>query len=174
MAISKYCLAIIASMTLMLGQVASATAQVLSPDAVTSISPTTPLETTPTAETDPESKDGAWSKMSMPKMSLPKLSMPKLSMPSWPKNEDGIAMSPFTPITEGMSAGARKISAGTKKAWNGTKGLFSFGGEKKEQPQSTYVAEKPRTSLWDKLKGQPEEPQVPETMVEWMSQPRPK
>ena len=50
---------------------------------------------------------------------MPKITMPKIEMPKMPAD-------PLAPV----KASARKVSDGTKKAWEGTKELFTFGGDK--------------------------------------------
>jgi hypothetical protein len=54
--------------------------------------------------------------LTMPKVTMPKLTMPKIEMPKMPED-------PLMPF----KAGARKVSDGTKKAWEGTKEIFTFG-----------------------------------------------
>lgn len=107
-------------------------------------------------------------KVTMPKITMPKLSMPKLALPKWPTNSDGIAASPFAPI----SAGANKVTEGTKKAWEGTKEMFSFGGD--DAAPKTRAPGQPQAepSLWQRLTGKQPEPTGPQTVGEWMSQPR--
>lgn len=92
--------------------------------------PVEPAATTPTG----------W--LSMPKITMPKLTMPKIEMPKLPSD-------PLAPF----KAGARKVSDGAKKAWEGTREMFSFGGEK------TAAAKKPTA-------------EQPQTVAEFMAQPR--
>ncbi len=161
MAIARFRLGFVVGLALFTHGAMSLHAQVLSPDTVAAES------TAVSSETAAENEGGFWSGVKMPKITMPKVSMPKISMPSWPKNEDGIAKSPFSPISSGMS----KISSGTKKAWQGTKEIFTFGGDEKNQ-QVTRRAESDRVSVWDRLRGKPPEPDGPQTVAEWMSQPR--
>lgn len=171
MAISRTSWIVVASLSVIFCCAVCVEAQVLSPEAVAE-TPTYPLPASAAEASDAapaEEGRSFW-----PKMSMPKVTMPKLSMPSWPKNEDGISKSPFTPISEGVSSGMKAISNGTKKAWQGTKNMFSFGGEEKSVVQATPVATSSteRRSLWDRLKGEEPEPDGPQTVAEWMSQPR--
>ena len=118
------------------------------------IGPTTAV--TPTTETSPF----GW--LPMPKITMPKLTMPKVEMPKLPENA-------FGPMKE--SAG--KVMSGTKKAWQGTKELFSFGsGSSKDTNPRVASREKP--SAWSQLFKGPEEPQPPRTIGEFMSGERPK
>lgn len=160
MMISKPCVALIALVAAwVVSSCSQCVAQILTPEAVASASP----DPAPAASTKPE-KERFWSGLTMSK-----LTMPKISMPSWPKDEEGLPKSPFTPISAGMS----KISAGTKKAWEGTKKMFSFGGKEDSQvQQASYDASSKELSFWDKLRGAEPEPDGPRTMAEWMSQPR--
>jgi hypothetical protein len=109
---------------------------------------------TPTAE--PAS--GAWGWLKKPSLTMPKLSFPK--MPS----------DPLAPV----KTSARKVGDGAKKAWEGTKEIFTLGGSKKNEQSAARVAtagEAP--SVWDRMfGGGEEEHQGPETVGEWMSQPR--
>ena len=171
MTISKFCLALIACPVLALLLVAESPAQVLSPDAVA----TSPVDsgvvgTDKTAQA--AESDGFWSAIKMPKVTMPKISMPKVSFPSWPKDENGIAKSPFQPITAGMKSGVSKISSGTKKAWEGTKELFTFGGDEKASAAASSQQPSERVSVWDRIRGKEPEPAGPQTVAEWMSQPR--
>lgn len=110
----------------------------------------------------------SWPTIPMPTITMPKLSMPKVSWPKWPTNADGIAVSPFAPI----SAGASKVSAGTKKAWEGTKEIFGFGThEEMTQPHPPTAAQQ-QPSFWQRLTRQEPQPTGPQTVAEWMSQPR--
>jgi hypothetical protein len=71
-----------------------------------------------------------------------------------------------------VKASARKVSDGTKRAWEGTKELFTFG-QKPEQPAARVASlpqEKP--SIWKRMFGGAEEPQQPQSVAEWMAQPR--
>ena len=107
-------------------------------------------------------------KLTMPKPSLPKLSMPKLSLPKWPANADGSSVSPLAPVT----AGANKVSTGAKKAWEGTKEMFSFGAKDEITQPRMPAASQPQPSFWQRLTGREPEPSGPQTVAEWMSQPR--
>lgn len=162
MAIARHRLTLFAALAIVACSLSELRAQVLSPEAVAG-------ESAVQDPADPVAEDsgGFWSGVKMPKITMPNISMPKVSMPSWPKNEDGIAKSPFSPISSGMS----KISSGTKKAWQGTKEMFTIGGDEKTRAAAAR-SEKPRNSVWDRLRGKPEPPDGPQTVAEWMSQPR--
>jgi hypothetical protein len=116
---------------------------------------TTPSATdiTPTAE-EPSSSPWGWIKK-------PKISMPKISFPKMPAD-------PFAPV----KSSARKVSEGTKRAWEGTKEIFSFGGSK-EQPAARTAAATEAPSMWQRMfGGKKEEPEGPKTVAEWMAQKR--
>jgi hypothetical protein len=123
------------------------------------------------AETESED-DGfmpaSWPSIPLPTITMPKLTMPKLSMPKWPTHPDGTYYSPWTPIT----AGASKISAGTKKVWEGTKEMFSFGAKDEVSQPRLPAAAQAQPSFWQRMTGHEPEPTGPQTVAEWMSQPR--
>ncbi len=89
---------------------------------------------------------------------LPKITMPKLTLPS------------LGAITAPMKAGARKITAGTKKAWEGTKEIFSVG--KKKPATRSRQPQQPKKSFWKRLLVREPGYKVPQTVGEFMSQPR--
>jgi hypothetical protein len=94
-------------------------------------------------------------------LQMPKVTMPKISMPKMPENA-------FAPV----KASAKKVSDGTKKAWEGTKEIFTFGG-KAEKP-TPEAAAPPKEPLWKRMFGGEEkkEPEGPQTVAERMAQPR--
>ncbi|MEM8944514.1 MAG: hypothetical protein AAGD11_04960 [Planctomycetota bacterium] len=96
----------------------------------------------------------------MPKITMPKVTMPKLTMP----NMDS--------VTAPIKSGFGKVSAGSKKAWEGAKEMLTFGdkGANKETVNRATAPKQP--SLWQKLTTRKTEPQVPQTVGEFMSQPR--
>jgi len=110
----------------------------------------------------------SWPSIPLPTITMPKLTMPKVSMPTWPTHPDGTYYSPFAPIT----AGASKISAGTKKVWEGTKEMFGFGASEETTQPSLPAAANAQPSFWQRMTGQEPEPTGPQTVAEWMSQPR--
>lgn len=106
------------------------------------------------AESAEAKEDVKW--VSWPKVTMPKVTMPKLRVPDMGKL--------FSPV----SSGFEKVTAGSKKAWEGTKEMFSFAS-KDEVPSKPY---EPRQSLWQKLTTKNSEPTGPQTVGEFMSQPR--
>jgi hypothetical protein len=100
-----------------------------------------------------------WSWLKMPKITMPKIEMPK--MPA----------DPFAPV----KASARKVGEGTRKAWEGTKELFTFGGSKTAEQPTERVASRPdQPSVWSRMFGGAEkEPEGPQTVADFMRQPRP-
>jgi len=97
-------------------------------------------------------------KLTMPKLTLPKLTMPKLTMPS------------MASVTAPMKSGFSKVSSGTKKAWEGTKEMLTFGQNKSAPRAQTATTQK--TSFWQRLIARPAEPRGPQTVGEFMKQPR--
>jgi hypothetical protein len=95
-------------------------------------------------------------------LQMPKVTMPKITMPKMPENA-------FAPV----KASAKKVSDGTKKAWEGTKEIFTLGGDKPAKPAASSAAE-PKEPFWKRMFGGEEkkEPEGPQTVAEWMSQPR--
>ena len=108
-------------------------------------------------------------KISFPEIKPPTLSMPKVPMP-WSKNgEDEDKTSPFEPI----ESGARKVSDGTRQAWNGFKGLFKSKPKQQTSSRNKKKKEsKHKSSLWQQMFAPEPEPQGPQTVSEWMAQPR--
>ncbi|RIK74584.1 MAG: hypothetical protein DCC67_16400 [Planctomycetota bacterium] len=108
-------------------------------------------EITPTEETG-----GPWSWLKKPSFTMPKVTFPK--MPA----------DPLAPV----KTSAKKVSDGTKKAWEGAKELFTFGGSKPAQPEPR-VAAKEGPSVWQRMFGQGNsEPEGPQTVNEFLAQPR--
>lgn len=106
--------------------------------------------------------------VSWPSVPMPRISMPRIWMPKWPTNADGTPVSPFAPIT----SGARKISEGTQKAWSGTKEMFGYGDSSDSAPPTLSAPTQPKPSFWQRMTGKKPEPDGPQTVAEWMSQPR--
>jgi hypothetical protein len=117
----------------------------------------TPTEAEPAANTSPL----GWIKM--PTITMPKVTMPKITMPKMPAD-------PLAPFR----TSAKKVGDGAKKAWEGTKELFTFGGAK--EPAARVASNGEAPSAMQRLfgGGAKEEPveQGPRTIGEWMSQPR--
>jgi hypothetical protein len=107
-------------------------------------------ETTPTP-------NSPWGWLQMPKVTMPKITMPKMPADA------------FAPV----KASAKKVGDGTKKAWEGTKEIFTLGG-KAEKPAAGAPAAAPKEPFWKRMFGGEEkkEPEGPQTVAEWMSQPR--
>jgi hypothetical protein len=110
-----------------------------------------PSDITPTEE------PSSWGWIKKPSISMPKISFPKM---------------PADPLAP-LKSSARKVSDGTKRAWEGTKELFTFGGSKNEQPQARVASAAEPPSMWQRMFGadQPKN-EGPATVGEWMSQPR--
>ncbi len=114
---------------------------------------TTPMYSDSTVEPTPESP---WSWIKLPKITMPKITMPK--MPA----------DPLAPI----KTSARKVSDGTKRAWEGTKEMFTFGGGKTADEPAERVASREQPSVWSRMFGGPVEPEPPQTVADWMAQKR--
>lgn len=109
---------------------------------------------TPQMYEDAEVKQTAWPSIPLPKISMPQISMPDMSV-----------------ITGPVKSGYGKVSTGTKKAWEGTKEMFTFG--KDNSPRKSSHSSQPKQGFWGRMfSPEPEEPNVPQTVGEWMSQPR--
>ena len=111
---------------------------------------------TPTEE--PTSSPWGWLKM-------PTITMPKIAMPKMPAD-------PLAPI----KSSARKVGDGTKKAWEGTKEMFTFGGGKTPPAQEARVASNAEApSMMQRMFGggtEDKPAEGPATVGEWMAQPR--
>jgi len=101
-----------------------------------------------------------WSGIPLPKVTMPKLTLPKLAMPS------------MSSVTAPVKAGFSKVSSGTKKAWEGTKEIFSLGQSKPAATPGVRMSTQTKPSLWQRLITKPAEPQGPQTVGEFMKQPR--
>ena len=126
----------------------------------------------------------AWFQFAMPKVSMPKVTMPQWSMPKmpplWPTDQDAASdRSGQTALLAPVAAGARKIKEGTQRAWAGTRQMLTFDrGGKANQASSnrgvrTNSQKKP--SMWKRLftPTEPDYSNDPQTITEWMAQPRP-
>ena len=109
------------------------------------------------ASGEKDASESPWGWVRMPKITMPKVEMPKLPA------------DPLAPI----KSSARKVSDGTKRAWEGTKEMFTFGATKApSQPVARTASRSEPPSLWQRMFGASEEPQPPQTVAEWMNQPR--
>jgi hypothetical protein len=104
---------------------------------------------------DPAVQQTAWPSIPLPKISMPKVSMPDMSV-----------------ITKPVKAGFSKVTSGTKKAWEGTKEIFTFGKGNSTEPAGPNNSQ-PKQSMWGRMfSSEPEQRDGPQTVGEWMSQPR--
>lgn len=101
---------------------------------------------------DSEVKQTAWPSIPLPKITLPTVTMPDMSV-----------------ITAPVKSGYGKVSEGTRRAWEGTKEMFTFG-----QGNSAPAARsQPQPSFWKRMfTSEPEKNDGPQTVGEWMAQPR--
>lgn len=110
---------------------------------------------TPQMYQDANVRQTAW-----PSIPLPKISMPKIWMPD------------MSPITGPVKSGFHKVSIGTKKAWEGTKEMFTFGGDESTQAVSRQTAQQ-KPGFWSRMfSSKPDPSSGPQTVGEWMAQPR--
>jgi len=126
----------------------------------------TASDITPTEDEKPAANTSPLGWVKMPTVTMPKLTMPKITMPKMPADP----MAPFR-------TSAKKVGDGAKKAWEGTKELFTFGGGKEaERPAARVASNGEAPSAMQRLfgGGAKEEPvdEGPRTIGEWMSQPR--
>jgi hypothetical protein len=101
---------------------------------------------------DSEVKQSSWPSIPLPKITMPQVSMPDMSI-----------------ITTPVKSGYDKVTAGTKKAWEGTKEIFTFGkGDSAPARRS-----QPKASIWQRMfSTEPDKKDGPQTVGEWMAQPR--
>ncbi len=100
----------------------------------------------------------------MPKLTMPQITMPKLSMPQ-------MALPSMESVTGPFKASFGKVTAGSKKAWEGTREIFSFG-QKKAAVRGRATGQQQPSFLQRLLTPKPQEPQVAQTVGEFMRQPR--
>lgn len=96
----------------------------------------------------------------MPKITMPKITMPKITMPS------------MATVTGPFKSGFGKVSLGTRKAWEGTKEMFSFGKNRTTSTTRPATNSQQQPSFWHRLLAREPEPQVPQTVGEFMRQSR--
>ena len=113
-----------------------------------------------------------WPSIPLPKITLPKLTMPKVTMPKmpplWPSEANGDSPALLAPFAAGFS----KVSSGSKKAWEGTKDMFAIFQGKGSASSAPKPPTQPKPSLWKRLTTRSAEPEVPQTVGEFMKQPR--
>lgn len=108
---------------------------------------------TPQMREDPDVNQATWAGIPMPTLTMPKLSMPDMSS-----------------VTAPFKSGYNKVSAGTKNAWEGTKEMFSFGNGANTQRANSSQR---KQGFWERLTTpDPPKNDGPQTVGEWMSQPR--
>jgi len=93
-------------------------------------------------------------------LSMPKLTMPQVTIPS------------MDMLTGPFKAGFSKVTSGTKKAWEGTKEMFSFGQKPTASKARGRRGAQQQPSFWQRLLVRESTSQVPQTVGEFMSQPR--
>ncbi len=166
MTISRKCVVVAVSLLVAAGQAVVVDVQITEAQILNASVPTS-SEGVQTAAGNAKTgeEQGGFLPVSWPSVSLPKVTMPIITMPKWPTNADGTAVSPFAPIT----AGASKISAGTRKVWEGAKEMFGYGDKSEAAQPAAYPSE---PSFWQRMTGREPEPSGPRTVAEFMAQPR--
>lgn len=118
---------------------------------------------------------GGWSNVHLPEIKW----RPLWSRPGDP--QQGVLNGPV----DRVRAAGRNTVASARGAWNGTVDKFKWGGTTAREEQYARRQEQMRQQqanggqqqpgFWDRLFGteQPEEPDGPKTVVEWMAQERP-
>lgn len=98
----------------------------------------------------------------------PEITWPQVTLPSvvFPKFDRSMASTVFSPVKSGVS----KISAGSRRAWDGAKEIFGFAfGDSRDTPR---VASRRKPSMWERMFGARED-EGPQTIGEFMSGTRP-
>ena len=113
-----------------------------------------------------------WPSIPLPKVTLPQITMPKVTMPKlpplWPSSGDDQSPALLSPFVSGF----KKVSEGTRKAWEGTIELFSVGSGKGTSNSAARNASPSQPSLWQRLVSPAPEHDGPQTVGEFMSQKR--
>lgn len=105
-----------------------------------------------TVKADPAVKQASWPSIPLPKITMPKVSMPDMSV-----------------VTTPVKAGYSKVAEGSKKAWEGTKEIFTFGNGN----SAPAARSQPKESIWKRMfSSEPDKKDGPQTVGEWMAQPR--
>ena len=142
---------------------------------------TTSEESTPKVAADPPQyldepmadSAGGW-----PNVHLPEIRW----RPLWSRQGDpqqGVFNAPI----DRVRAAGRNTAQATRTAWNGTVDKFKWGGtsardeqfaRRQQQLQQQAASGQQQPGFWNRLFGtEPEEPEGPKTVVEWMAQDRP-
>jgi hypothetical protein len=100
-----------------------------------------------------EVQQAGWTGLPLPKITMPTITMPDMSS-----------------VTGPIKSGFNKVATGSKKAWSGAKEMFTFGQSDTSTINRATAQEQP--SFWQRLVGRNTEPRVPQTVGEFMSQPR--
>ena len=110
---------------------------------------------------------------------MPQWDMPK--MPSlWPADKGNSSdHSGQTALLAPVASGAQKIKEGTQRAWAGTRQMLTFNRDGKDQQGNSdrvaRASSQQKPSMWKRLftPSESEQNSDPQTITEWMSQPRP-
>jgi len=119
----------------------------------------------PTAVTQTGAVEQTGWGLAMPKLTMPTITMPKLTMPK-------ITMPNMIAVTGPFKSGFSKVTSGTKKAWEGTKEMLSFGKNNTAATSRSRSTGQQQPSFWQRLLVRESEAKIPQTVGEFMSQPR--
>jgi len=114
----------------------------------------------PTAEAQSGAVEQTGWGIPMPKLTMPKITMPTITMPS------------MDTVTGPFKSGFSKVTSGTRKAWEGTKEMLSFGKNNRATTSRNRSRGQQQPSFWQRLLVRESEPKIPQTVGEFMSQPR--
>lgn len=121
-----------------------------------------PMPDEPVVEAE-QSPPAYWGWLPKPEITWPQVTLPSVA---FPKFDRSMASQVFAPVKSGVS----KISAGSRRAWDGAKDIFSFAfGGANDEPR---VASRQTPSMWERMFGSPRD-DGPQTIGEFMSGTRP-
>ncbi|NOZ41021.1 MAG: hypothetical protein GXP24_12475 [Planctomycetes bacterium] len=153
------CLFRVCAILLVISPIADSRAQVFNPPAEQPEAGVQQAGGPAAAQTGAVQQTG-WAGIPLPKITLPKLTMPKVTMPS------------MEAVTGPFKAGFGKLTSGTKKAWEGTKEMFSVGQNTTASTTRRTASSQQKPSFWRRLLVRESEPKVPQTVGEFMRQKR--
>lgn len=127
-------------------------------------SPMSDLESADAPVADAEQASPAyWGWLPKPEITWPQVTLPSVA---FPKFDRSMASNVFAPVKSGVA----KISAGSRRAWDGTKEIFSFAfGSSKDDSR---LASRKTPTMWERMFGGPRD-DGPQTIGEFMSGTRP-
>lgn len=103
-----------------------------------------------TQEQIDDTETSGWRAVPLPTITLPKVTMPSMES-----------------VVKPFRSGYDKVARGTRTAWDGTKEIFSFGPSSRSPKQQSQ-----QQPFWRRMFVSEPEPTGPQTIAEFMSQPR--